>query len=88
MNMHPMGNPDGMMVDVRDSRRAALRRMTAEQLLHLGTHQVVYLRSGMRDGERAFVLFGADGTALMVVATVEIAEELAAERGLKFVAVH
>jgi hypothetical protein len=42
----------------------------------------------MCDGERAFVLFDADGTVLMVVTAVEIAMEMAAERGLKLVAAH
>jgi hypothetical protein len=46
-----------------DSRHTALRQMTPEQLLYLGTRQVVYLRSGMCDGEPAFVLHGADGAA-------------------------
>jgi hypothetical protein len=43
----------------------ALRQMTVEQLLQLGTRQVVYLKAGMHDGEMAFVLYGADGTSLM-----------------------
>ncbi len=48
----------------------------------------MYLRSGIRDGEQAFAVYGADGISLGVVDTVETAVEAAAERGLSFVAVH
>ena len=44
-----------------DRRAAALRQMTADQLLDLGTRQVVYPRAGTYDGERLFVLYAADG---------------------------
>ena len=47
-----------------DRRAAALRQMTADQLLDLGTRQVVYLRAGTYDGERLFVLYAADGEPL------------------------
>jgi hypothetical protein len=67
-----------------DRRTAALRHLTAEQLLHLGTHQVAYLKVGMRDGEMRFVLYGADGAPLVMAEDVE----MAAERGLGFVSVH
>jgi hypothetical protein len=69
-------------------RRAALRQMTADQLLDLGTRQVVYLRTGTCDGERLFVLYGADGVPLAMVDDVETAVEVAAEHDLEFVAVH
>ena len=58
--------------------------MTADQLLGLGTRQVAYLRGGTYDGERLFVLYGADGVPLAVVDDVETAVELATERGLGF----
>ena len=51
MNMHPIDEPDQTMIDAGDQTTAVLRQITAEQLLHLGTRQVVYLKSGMRDGE-------------------------------------
>jgi hypothetical protein len=44
-----------------DSVSSALRQITPEQLLHLGTRHVVYLKAGMRDGAMAFMLYGADG---------------------------
>ena len=69
-------------------RTAALRQMTADELLDLGTRQVVYLRAGTCNGERLFVLYGADGVPLVMVDEVETAVEIAAERGLKFIAVH
>jgi len=71
-----------------DRRAAALRQMTADQLLDLGTRQVVYLRAGTYDGERLFVLYAADGEPLAMVEDVETAVEVAAEHDLEFVAVH
>jgi hypothetical protein len=62
--------------------------MTIEQLLQLGTHQVVYLKAGMLNGEMAFVLYGADGIPLFAVDDVETAVELAAESGLRFATIH
>jgi hypothetical protein len=71
-----------------DRRTAALRQMTVDQLLDLGTRQVVYLKTCIRDGERLFVLYGADGEPLAMVGAVETAVEMAAEHGLAFVSVH
>ena len=42
MNTHPINQ-----IATGDPRATALRQMTPEQLLHLGTRQVVYLRSGI-----------------------------------------
>jgi len=88
MNMHPMGDPGETLTDFRDQMIAALRHITADQLRHLGTHQVVYLKAGTCDGEQAFAVFGADGTPLVVVDAVEAAVEIVTEHGLSFVAVH
>jgi hypothetical protein len=71
-----------------DRRTAALRQMTADQFLGLGMRQVVYLRAGTSNGERLFVIHGADGVPLVMVDDVETAVEIAAEHGLKFIAVH
>ena len=71
-----------------DRRVAALRQMTADQLLDFGTRQLAYLRTGMCDGERLFVLYRADGMPLAIVGDVETAVEVAAEHALEFVAVH
>jgi hypothetical protein len=57
-------------------------------LLDLGTCQVVYLRAGTCDGERLFVLYGADGVPLVTVDDIETVVEIAAEHGLAFVSVH
>lgn len=88
MNMHPKGEPGAVVIDAGDRTVAALRQMTAEQLLHLGTRQVVYLKARMDNGELAFMLYGADGTPLVMVDSVEAAVEMVAENGLGFVAVH
>jgi hypothetical protein len=87
MNMHPIGEPSEKIGVIRD-QRSALRQMTAQQLLQLGTRLVVYLKAGMHDGERLFVLYGADGSPLAIADAVETAVELADERGLAFVTVH
>ncbi|MGA8192789.1 MAG: DUF1150 domain-containing protein [Acetobacteraceae bacterium] len=88
MNMQPLGEPGDFLVDAGDQTTATLREMTAEQLRNLGARQVVYLKAGMHDGELAFVLYGADGTRLVTVDTVDTAVEMVAEQGLGFVAVH
>jgi hypothetical protein len=62
--------------------------MSAEQLLQLGTREVVYLKAGKRDGEMAFVLYGANGALLMAFDTIEDAVEMVDANGLSFVAVH
>ena len=53
-----------MICDTGDQRTAELRRTTAEQLPHLGTRQVVYLRAGICEDEMVFVIYGADGNPL------------------------
>jgi len=50
--------------------------MTVEQLLQLGTRQVVYLKAGLHDGEVAFVLYRADGIPLVAVDDMETAVEM------------
>jgi hypothetical protein len=88
MNMRTIGDVTAAEVGTVGDYRAALRQMTAEQLRHLGVHQVVYLRGGMSEGETHFVLFGADGAPLARTDAVEAAVELAAEQGLKFISIH
>jgi hypothetical protein len=88
MNMHPIGEAGEMMIDAEDPRTLALRRMSAEQLLHLGARQVVYLKSRVCDDEVTFVLYGANGIPLAAVDAIETAVEMVSERGLDFVTVH
>jgi len=71
-----------------EHRTAALRQMTAEQLLHLGMRQVVYLKGGMCDGKRLFVLYGADGSPIARPDNAESAIEMVAEWGLHFASIH
>jgi hypothetical protein len=42
----------------------------------------------MRDGELAFILYGADGTSLLTFDTIEEAVQTVTENGLSFVAVY
>jgi hypothetical protein len=65
-----------------------MHRMTAEQLRYLGASEVVYLKSTRNDGEPAFIIYGADGTPLETVDTIESAVTRVAENNLYFVAVH
>jgi hypothetical protein len=88
MNMHPMDDTGETLTDSRDRTIATLRHITADQLRHLGARQGAYLRAGTRDGEQAFVVFGADGTPLVVVDDVETAMEMVARHGLAFVTLH
>lgn len=87
MEMQPLNETSADASIVRISR-SALRRMTSEQLLHLGMNQVVYLKSGVCDGEMLFILFGADGMPVIAAHDVDSAVESAIEQGLSFVAVH
>ena len=86
MEMHQL-NENRQAGVIQDSR-SALRQMTSEQLLHLGMDQVVYLKSGMCDGEMLFMLYGADGTPIVATDDVDVAIEAAADRGLNFVNLH
>jgi hypothetical protein len=88
MNTHPIGEPGELRSAAGDARTTALRQMTPEQLLHLGTRQVVYLSSGMCDGELAFVLCGADGAPLVMADDVETAVGIAVKYGLVFATIH
>jgi hypothetical protein len=85
----PDNLPAGELVcDTGDQRTAELRRTTAEQLLHLGTRHVVYLKSGTCDDEKVFVIYGADGNPIVMVEDLETAMGTVAELGLIIVAVH
>jgi hypothetical protein len=85
--MNTLHTPDDKVSAVL-MQRSALRRMSCEQLLHLGMSQVVYLKSGMCDGEMLFMLYGADGTPIVATDDVDVALEAAADRGLNFVNLH
>jgi len=64
------------------------RRMTPAELRQLGLPRLVYLRCGTVDGQPAFAIHAADGTAMAVVEDVEVAIELASANDMTFVAVH
>ncbi len=87
MTMHPIGGSSEQFGPEAE-RAAALRKITAEQLLYLGTSQLVYLKSGMCNGKQVFLLYGAHGIPLKMVDAADAAAVMAAERGLELVAVH
>ena len=64
------------------------RQMTRAQLRRLGVPRLVYLRCGIVDGQKAYAVHAADGTAIAVVDDVEIAVELVSDNHMIFVAVH
>ena len=64
------------------------RRMTRAELRKLGLPRLVYLRCGSVDGQPAYAIHAADGTAMAVVEELDIAIELAAANDMTFVAVH
>ncbi len=71
-----------------DTERTDPRHMTRAQLRRLGVPRLVYLRCGMVDGQKAFAVHAADGTAIAVVEDLELAMELVFENNMTFVAVH
>jgi hypothetical protein len=79
----PDNLPAGEMIcDTGDQRTAELRQTTAEQLLHLGTRQVVYLKAGICEDEMVFVIYGANGTPIVMINDLETAMGMVAEQGL------
>jgi len=49
---------------------------------------VVYLRSGIADGDVVCAIFSADGALMSVVEDIETAMALASEHGMAVVTVH
>jgi hypothetical protein len=83
--------PDGLFESISHddgARIADPRQMTRAELRRLGVPRLVYLRCGTVDGEEAFAVHAADGTAIAVVEDIEVALELAMENDMTFVAVH
>jgi hypothetical protein len=65
-----------------------VRHMSTAQFRRLGVRSVVYLRTGMLNGEMAYAIHAADGIPMAVVDDVDTAVALACEHGMAFVAVH
>jgi hypothetical protein len=65
-----------------------LRQISSAELRRLGMSQLVYLRSGMVDGQTVYAIHAADGTAMAVVEDLELAVDLVSTHDLAFVAVH
>jgi hypothetical protein len=64
------------------------RKMTRGELLTLGLPRLAYLRCGTIDGQPAYALHAADGTAMAIVEDIEVAIDLASEKDMLFVSVH
>jgi len=87
MNLRLIGIGSETIGDpVRAAR--ALREMSPEQLLHLGVHEVAYVRAHIGESGLGFQLHGADGAPLGTVEALEDAVYMAAEQGFEFVTVH
>lgn len=87
MNLRSTDEPSAKF-RVVPGQGAALRQMSSEQLRLLGMRQIAYLKHGTRNSLPVFVLYRADGTALMAVETIDTALDAAVELGLDFVSVH
>jgi hypothetical protein len=88
MNIATNEEPGDTGSPAADISQGDPRRMTRAQLRRLGVSQLAYLRSGLRNGEPAFAIHAADGTAMAVVEDIDLAVELVSEQGMIFVAVH
>jgi hypothetical protein len=64
------------------------RQITPAQLRRLGVSQLVYLRQGTVDGETAYAIHAADGSAVAIVEDIDVAIEMVIEHGLIFATVH
>ena len=84
METHPV-NQIGAKASIIQDSKSALPQLTSEQLLNLGMNQVVYLQSGMCQGEMLFVVFDADGMPVIAADDVDVVVKSAIEHGLSFV---
>lgn len=66
----------------------ALRDMTHQDLLALGVSHVAYVRAWERQGETVYVVHGADGTELAVLASLEAARAVIREHDMDLVTLH
>jgi hypothetical protein len=88
MAVAAIDKPDGITAFAAEGAMLDARRMTTVQLRQLGVPTLVYLRSGLLNGELAYAIHAADGTTIAVVEDIDVAVELVSERGMAFVAVH
>lgn len=83
MSIQATGQPRSV-----EDQQTELREITAEQFRDLGANQVAYVRAGMCDGRKTFVLFNANGTAIGRAASRDVVFEAADEFELTVVAIH
>jgi hypothetical protein len=62
--------------------------ISAEQLRDMGIGQVVYVKTTMRDGEQAFMIYAADGTLLEVADAFDDAMLSVVENNVCCVSLH
>ena len=62
----PSGEPDaGMTLDIR--------KLTQEQLMHLGMKDLAYVKRVVVDGHTAFAIHAADGSPMALAADCDLA---------------
>ena len=88
MNVSVSDTPGDSIGREMDTAAVDARHMTAAQLRRLGVHSVVYLRSGMMNGQIAYAIHGADGSRMAVAEDIDLAVEFVTGLGMAFVAVH
>ena len=88
MNVSVIDKPGETTLREVELPAADVRRMTSAEFRRLGVRSVVYLRSGLLNGELAYVIHSADGLPMAVLQDIEAAVALASEHGMAFVAVH
>lgn len=59
--------------DKIEQGRQILRNLSAQAFLNFGVNQIAYIRSVNMGGQTAYALHGADGSALVVIDTLESA---------------
>ena len=81
-------NPLADSIGIVIPDNAALRHIMAEQVLRLGQRQIAYLKTGLHQGEAAFILVAADGIPVVMLESTEGVARAAMHLRLDLVAVH
>lgn len=65
-----------------------LRNISAQDFLTFGIHQVAYVRPVVQQGQTAWSLHAADGTALTIQNSAHLAAVIARQNDLEPVVIH
>jgi hypothetical protein len=68
-----MRNPNGSSDPVGSVRAIDIRRITTDQLMHLGVSRLAYIKPIVVEGEDVFAIHAADGTPMAVAPNRELA---------------